>query len=196
MKFNSEWFKKQLAANGISLRELARKMELDASSVSLMLRGHRKMTMQEAKELSGHLGHKMSEIMRNAGIENTDDAARLLITMYVDENGFVKNLPKLGGNKTSVFAPADIPKGASAFQIRATGAFCDAWIGFVLPVLELPETWVGRFGLCTLSSNEHVLGTVTRGYMPRTYTLTPVIGKTLTDQKITEVALVPWLKPS
>jgi transcriptional regulator with XRE-family HTH domain len=196
VKFDSEWFKKQLAANGISLRELARKMNLDASAVSLMLRGQRKMTMAECKELSGHLGHKMSEIMRAAGIENTDDAARLTITMFVDAQGHVKNLPKSGANKTPVFAPADIPKGASAFQIRAAGAYCDAWIGFVSPAVEAAETCVGRFGVCTLADGEHILATITRGYAPRTYTLTPPVGKPLTDQKITEVALVPWLRPS
>jgi plasmid maintenance system antidote protein VapI len=196
MKFDSEWFKKQLLANKISLRELARKMDLDASAVSLMLRGQRKMTMAEAKELSGHLGHKMSEIMRAAGIDNTDDAARLTVTMFVDATGHLKNLPKSGTNKTAFFVPADLGNGATAFQIRAAGSYCDAWIGFVSPVIETAETCVGRFGVCTLANGEHILATITRGYAPRTYTLTPPIGKALTDQKITEVALVPWLKPS
>ncbi|MDH6269238.1 transcriptional regulator with XRE-family HTH domain [Rhizobium sp. SG_E_25_P2] len=59
---DSEWFYRQLEANGQSIRSLGRAMGLDPSAVSRMLRGERKMSADEQDEIADYLGVPLSEI--------------------------------------------------------------------------------------------------------------------------------------
>lgn len=49
---NTEWFRQLLSTRKLSQRGLAKLMELDPAAVSLMLRGQRKMTNEEAHQVS------------------------------------------------------------------------------------------------------------------------------------------------
>jgi transcriptional regulator with XRE-family HTH domain len=59
---DSEWFYRQLEANGQSIRSLGRSMGLDPSAVSRMLRGERKMSAEEQDLVAEYLGAPLSEI--------------------------------------------------------------------------------------------------------------------------------------
>lgn len=59
---DTAWFHKQLDARGESVRGLARFMELDASAVSRMLKGERKMSADEQDRISNFLGVNLEEI--------------------------------------------------------------------------------------------------------------------------------------
>ena len=50
MPMQTEWFKQKLAERKLSQRQLAKLMGLDPAAVSLMLRGQRKMTNEEAHQ--------------------------------------------------------------------------------------------------------------------------------------------------
>ena len=53
---NTEWFRQLLSTRKLSQRGLAKLLELDPAAVSLMLRGQRKMTNEEAHQISMILG--------------------------------------------------------------------------------------------------------------------------------------------
>ena len=59
---DTAWFHQQLDERGESVRGLARFMELDASAVSRMLKGERKMSADEQDRISTFLGIDLAEI--------------------------------------------------------------------------------------------------------------------------------------
>ncbi len=61
---DTAWFHEQLAASGRSVRDLARYLELDPSSVSRMLRGERKMSAEEQDGIAAYLGLPLADIAR------------------------------------------------------------------------------------------------------------------------------------
>lgn len=62
MAIDTAWFHKQLEARGESVRGLARFMGIDASAVSRMLKGERKMSADEQDHISNFLGTNLEEI--------------------------------------------------------------------------------------------------------------------------------------
>ena len=59
---DTAWFHQQLDERGESVRGLARFMDLDASAVSRMLKGERKMSADEQDRISNFLGVNLEEI--------------------------------------------------------------------------------------------------------------------------------------
>ncbi len=59
---DSAWFYQQLEAKGSSVRDLARFLDLDPSSVSRMLRGERKMSAEEQDGIAAYLGVPLGQI--------------------------------------------------------------------------------------------------------------------------------------
>lgn len=66
---DSRWFQSQLALNRLSQRRLAKLIGLDPSAVSLMFRGKRRMTAEEAAMVSRLLNVDVQEVMTRAGID-------------------------------------------------------------------------------------------------------------------------------
>ena len=65
---DSDWFYQQLKQSGRSLRDLARELQMDASAVSRMLRGERKMSAEEQDGIAAYLGVSIIEVaMRRRG---------------------------------------------------------------------------------------------------------------------------------
>lgn len=63
----TRWFQDRLADKGLSQRALARMMRMDAGAMSLMLRGKRKMSVEEAQEVARLLGVGVEEVVTRAG---------------------------------------------------------------------------------------------------------------------------------
>lgn len=53
---NTRWFRDRLKTIELSQRGLAKLLDVDAAAVSYMLRGKRKMTLQEANRIGQILG--------------------------------------------------------------------------------------------------------------------------------------------
>jgi transcriptional regulator with XRE-family HTH domain len=62
------WFKGLLHDRQISQRQLAFKMGMDPASMSLMLRGKRKMHLQDAELLARQLNVRVDEVLFHAGV--------------------------------------------------------------------------------------------------------------------------------
>ena len=78
-KVNTRWFRDRLAERDLSMRRLAKALELDPSAVSLMLRGRRGMSADEANRISGILMIPVTEVLAQAGVPIEEDSRSLPI---------------------------------------------------------------------------------------------------------------------
>lgn len=191
---NTEWFRQLLSTRKLSQRGLAKLLELDPAAVSLMLRGQRKMTNEEAHQISMILGVPITEVLRQAGIEVTDDVRRVKVTGHVDKVGMVTLFPKRTHDK--VVGPADCPEGTYALQMRNAQTPKDGWMYFVSPSEDDPRAHLGTLCCVALDNGEHMVSFVQRGYRSGTYNLVRCNGEMVrTDCNVVWASPVLWIKP-
>lgn len=192
---NTDWFRQKLSERKLSQRGLARQMGLDPAAVSLMLRGQRKMTNEEALQISGFLGTKVTEVLRQAGIEVLDDVRSVSVTGYIDDTAVVTLFPRRTFDK--VIGPADCPVGTYALQMRIPNSPKDGWMYFISPAEEDPRNCLGKVCCIALDNGEHVLSSLQRGYRTGTFNLIRCSTGTAlrTDANVVWVSPVLWIKP-
>ncbi|MER9628401.1 helix-turn-helix transcriptional regulator [Mesorhizobium sp. M0296] len=88
------WFIDKLAETGKSVRGLARHLGVDASAVSRMLSGQRKMKMEEANEIARFLDASIADVLTHSGVSITLDErpASILLAATIDERGIMQRL--------------------------------------------------------------------------------------------------------
>ena len=89
-----DWFLQQLEEKHKSVRGLARHMDIDASAVSRMFSGQRRMRMEEANQIAVFLGAPVKEVLAHAGVAIDLDGqpTRILLAATIDENGHMHRL--------------------------------------------------------------------------------------------------------
>jgi hypothetical protein len=190
---NKPWFVDRLAARHISQRKLAVMMDMDASAVSLMLNGKRKMSAQEASEVARLLGVTVEEVLRHAGIAvpvNTEKSVPVV--------GFVGSRMEIHfgrakGPQTAV-APPDCAKGCHALRVQTPG-FMEGWLAFYFPTEGVSLEAVGR--LCVVrpvDEDTSYLKLVGRGYEAGYHVLTSMRGGEPLHVRLESAAPVVWLK--
>lgn len=176
------------------MRQLAKRIELEPSAVSLMLRGMRKMTLEEANKIASLLGVQVTEVLRQAGVPVSDDVRGVALVGYVDANSTVKSL----NSSKRIVGPPDVPHDGSALQVRAPSTFHDGWLLFVGGD-NPPEAFQDMVCVITLTGGKRIAGTLRRGYESGTYNVIPLMdmtGKgTMEDQTVESVAPVLWMRP-
>lgn len=192
---NTGWFKDVLASKKMSQRKLASLMKMDPASVSLMFRGMRRMTNEEAYSLSVILGVKTTEVLRQAGVSVSDDVRHVKVTGYVDKDEVVTLFPRRTYDK--VIGPADCPDGTYALQKRAPAHPHDGWMIFVSPSEDDPRGRMNELCCVALENGEHVIAHVQRGYRSGTFNLiNSGTGEAVrTDAQIAWASRVLWIKP-
>jgi transcriptional regulator with XRE-family HTH domain len=192
---NTDWFRQQLAARKLSQRGLAKLMDLDPAAVSLMLRGQRRMTNEEAHRISGLIGASITEVLRQAGIEVNDDIRRVKVTGYIDCEFYVNLFPRRTYDK--VVGPADCPEGTYALQMRCPSSPKDGWMMFVSPAEGDPKDHVGQLCCIALEDGKHAVAHLNRGYRSGAFNLVTQLGQSLmTDAKVVWASQILWIKPS
>lgn len=192
---NTEWFRQLMAARKLSQRGLAKLLSLDPAAVSLMMRGQRRMTNQEAHQISVILGVPITEVLRQAGIEVVDDVRVVQLVGFVDGNQLVTLFPPRTHDR--VVGPADCPEGTYALQRRDSTSPKDGWLCFVSPTQDEPQIHLGDFCCVALENGEHVMAFVQRGYRTGTFNLLhSMTGAAMrTDAKVVWASKVLWIKP-
>lgn len=91
---DKDWFLSVLEERRQSVRGLARHMEIDASAVSRMLSGERRMKMEEAATIARFLGVNVKEVLRHVGVAVDLDGqpTRVLLVATIDERGAMNRL--------------------------------------------------------------------------------------------------------
>ncbi len=136
---DKDWFVGRLKDVGKSMRALARFLEVEASTVSLMFSGRRKMRLDEAEAIARFLDVTVETVLRHAGIrsltsEESGEARLVPVTGRIDGRGRVVLKKRFttpdgaaggtGGVET-VTGPAGLPAGAVALVGRFQGKAAD-----------------------------------------------------------------------
>jgi transcriptional regulator with XRE-family HTH domain len=193
MNVNTQWFRARLADKQLSQRQLAKLMNLDPAAVSLALRGQRRMTNEEARQMADLLGVKATELLRQLGVAITDDVKRTPIVGYIDGLGVVTPLP--AGTHDRIEGPADLPDHSYALQRRAVNDLSDGWLFFVSGTHEDPDAVVDHLAICTSATGKSYLAHLRRGYKAGTYNLVGNSTEIIENQSLAWAAPVLWVKP-
>lgn len=192
---NTGWFKDKLAEKKISQRRLAAMMNIDPSAASLMFRAKRKMSPYEAHQVSQILGVPLNEVLRQAGIQVTEDVRNVPITSYLDGEGNINLMPSR--THDHVLGPADCPIGTYGVQVRSPTALIDGWMLFVSPAQMPASDNVGELCAAATEDGRHLIAVVRRGYRNRTFNLIawPSM-EVLPDVQLVWTSQVLWIKPA
>lgn len=170
---DKQWFFDKLEERKQSVRGLARHLEIDASAVSRMLSGTRKMQMEEAQSIARFLNAPISEVMRHAGVAKDLDGlpTRILLASTINEKGEVHRLkdPKPLPQSIIERAQAAISgKGNGkviAAQIRASKGPLAMWDDAVVlfdPTDRVNSDAIGSLAICRKMDGNQVLVRVER----------------------------------
>lgn len=192
-KVDTKWFKEQLAARSVSMRTLAKKIDIDPSSMSLTLRGLRRMTNEEAARISAELSVPVTEVLRHAGVRVTEDLHSVRMGGIVDCDGIVHDTE----NKARIAAPVDVPSDGYVLQVRCPQALHDGWLLLCAANVTPADEAIDRLCVVHLASGERVIGTLKRGYEQRTYNVVSTIPtvEVRENQAVSHANQVLWIRP-
>lgn len=200
-KIDTLWFQHQIEDKGLSQRKLAKRMRLDPSSVSLMLRGKRYMKVHEAAAIAEILGVPLLEVMGRAGISAAEAKAAASGMVPVVGRVNAHSVVTMNGEHTEtlVASPADLDPGTLALRYETALTPLDAVDGWVLYYRQhdhVPPEAVGRLCVVLEVGAEHPrVGFLRRGYEPGEYSLLPYLGAEPEAVRLESASPVVWIRP-
>lgn len=189
-----EWFKQKLEEKNLSQTRLGKLMGLDKSSISLLLHGQRRMTIDYAADIARLLGTSVTEVMERAGARMEGISAAgpingVPLSGWVDDQGAI-HPDKARGMPFSV---PDTPPGSTAVQWRTTHTrmeLFDRWIVVAGPKQQPdPNAMHDRFCIVNTTDGRTLLRSVRRGYTTGAYTLMSIGDEPAIDTGIN------WYRP-
>lgn len=170
MPVNKRYFSDLMKDRKLSLREVARRMEVWPAALSRSLDDKRKMQMEEAVQLARILSVPLAEVLVNAGIEQAIVTSRRCgIIGHVHEGAVVEPL------EPDVIERVAIPDGIAddvvAVQNHTSetpAAYADGWVTFLGPQMDATDC-LGMYSLVAVEGMGWMLGTIRRGYTPGTF---------------------------
>lgn len=169
-----DWFVNRLSDKRRSVRGLARHLEVDASAVSRMLSGKRRMKMNEANAIADFLSAPVEEVLKHAGVA-LDDVGRptkIILAATINEDGEVERLrePRVMPSGVVERARSAVLKlgednNIIAAQIRASKGPLALWDDAVLlfsATTTMDPAAVGCLSICRIRNGVQVLAHVER----------------------------------
>lgn len=184
---NKRWFLDRLAERKQSQRALARYMELDASAITHVLNGKRRMQLPEAEVIARFIAVPVDEVLRHAGI-NLKHSGNITCPLVgtVDSLGIVHSVTGL-----QVAAPL---ASMSALQVQAGMSSLDGMLIFYKPQDSYaPEILLGKIAVIEQPDYRRV-GVLRRGLSQGQYTIS-IVGQEIEYQSATAASPVVWIKP-
>lgn len=192
---NTQWFTDRLAERRLSQRQLAKLMGVDNAAVSLMLRGKRKMSLDEAAQLAVLLQSTTAEILEAAGVPVTGNSQRVKVIGHMSGDGSVGL--EAEGIHDMVDAPPGLPGDAVAIQCRTARTdqeLVDGWLYFLSEKQISPERAVGTFAMVAIKNNGLHMAHVKRGYRKGTFNIADNSGRTMQNVELAWASPVYWIK--
>ncbi|OHV73341.1 helix-turn-helix domain-containing protein [Ensifer sp. LCM 4579] len=201
---NYKWFSDKITAKGLTQRAVAKHLGVDASTLSLLLHGKRRMRVEQAAEIARLLSVPVGDVMRNSGAdmrgirqEGAPTFHAVPLVGWVDEN---RNVEIDFDQKGPAFeVEGDVPPTAICIQHRTAGTAADpmdGWIEVIMPPREPnPEDMLDRHCVVKLSTGETLLRTVRRGYRDGHFKLMGLNLPPIHDAEISWYSPVILVKP-
>ena len=170
---NRRYFESLMHAHELTLRGLARRMEMSHSQLSLTFSGDRKLQLDEAAKLSSIFGEPLHRIVENAGVSvKTFVSQRVSVIGAMRGDGTVD----LYGDDVieRATAPDGIPEGGVAIQARTGGTpldWLDGAVFFMAKPNGVDPAILGRFAFCRIHDGPAVMSSIRRGYRENSHNL-------------------------
>lgn len=170
-EINRRYFEGLMADQNLSLRALAKKMEMGHSQLSLAFSGVRKLQADEIAKISSIFGEPVHRVLENAGISVRPTSGR---RAPVIGRGNGDGTVELYGADVleRVGAPDELPDNVQAVQHRTTGTpldWLDGAVSFFRPPRDIDLTSLGRLSLCKIKGGPAVVTGIRRGYKEGTF---------------------------
>lgn len=194
MNVNTAWFRAKLEDKRLSQRQLARMVGMDASAMSLMLRGKRGMSVEEAGSVARVLGVATEEVIRQAGVNVTvhKSESNVRVAGWIDGHGQVHEGKALG--PAVVAAPPNISgEDCAALRIQS-GDHLDGWVVYYRPGRVVSLEVLGQMCIVELPDGRKLMRSVQRGYEPGFYTIFGWLNEARENVRLVSAAPVLWMK--
>jgi transcriptional regulator with XRE-family HTH domain len=163
-KFNTRWFVERLGDAGLNQSDLAKRLGIDKSAVSLLLRGKRNMQAAEIGKIATLIGASVEEVLRQAAIDTSNiKVASIMLIATIDGSGILKKIdpvplpPAVMERAQAVVRPdGDIV----AAQIRAAdGCFriMDDCVVLFANIDHIATDATGKLSVCHSDNNSRFL---------------------------------------
>lgn len=170
---NRRYFESLMQAKDLSLRGLAKRMEMSHSQLSLVFSGVRRMQLEEAAQLSSIFGEPLYQIVEAAGVSvRPVGTHRVSVIGAMQADGTVHKTPEGTVERTST--PDGMPEDSIAIQARTSGSpldWLDSTVFFCPKPNGVSNSALGRFSYCQIKDGPAVMASVRRGYLPDTHNL-------------------------
>lgn len=171
MDIDRRFFDNLMSDRRLSLRQLAKKMGMTHSQLSLTFSGARRMQLDEAAKLAHIFNIPITKIATAAGVADAATAGkRCHVTGIMQGDGSVRKNDAI--ERTLV--PDGLPDGVEAIQARTADsklAWMDGFVFFYLKDGRPDSTIIGRFCLVDIQDHGLVMATVRRGYSDGCFSL-------------------------
>lgn len=191
----TSWFVDRLSSRQLTQRKLAKLMGLDPAAISLMFRGKRKITLEEAAQLAAILDVTTTEMFERVGLAPaTGKQVKLVGFLNGDaEVGFIGK-----GSHTFVESPGEVSAETIAVQAKTAATKMDAIDGvvyFIDHTKTAPNGLINCLSLCAIKGGKTVIGQIKKGYQRGTYNLN-LIGSSaiIENTEIVWASPVTWCK--
>lgn len=198
-KANKTWFQDRLRNLGITQKRLASALHLDASGVSLLLAGKRKMKVEEAAEIAKLLSVPLEDVLLNAGVdlEDAESTTSITISGWFNETlALIEEPPK--GPKKAV-APLAGARDLKVARLVTGGSPFDSLDGALVYFKanrSVDMDAIGRLSVIRIQGEiNKKLRVVKKGYNPGLFNLFFPTGVLAEENVILDAATpVVWLK--
>jgi transcriptional regulator with XRE-family HTH domain len=185
---NSAYFYELLQDRQLSLRGLAKKIDMEPGALSLTFRGERRMKMEEASEIAQTLGVPLKEIMVAAGVENITTGERTIPVI----GHLAGNLATLdfASSGERVAGPVDLPE--EAYAVLSL----EGWLYFIGRVQADVSNLIARFVFAKpAGESEIVFGCLMRSHRPGAYNIMPNAAVSAHAQPVRQGVALEWAAP-
>lgn len=191
---DTAWFRRRLAELDMTQAALAQAVDIDTAALSLLLRGRRRLGIEEVGPLARSLRVSPVELLRRAGVDSPAD--EVAIAGSVGSRGAIT----WTDTAHTVPLPPDAPSDAVA--LRCSAELSPLWRGWVLIAHARHESHtldvVGRLAICQAEGDPAAtVAHVERGIDRDRFDLTPPGGgDTLQDVRLAWAAPILWIRPT
>ena len=189
-----QWFKEQLEARELSVRQLSTHLGVSPTMTSLMLRGISKVPHDKAETMAALFGVQISEIYKRLGTQIHDEYRTITVTDYLDVDFKVRPLGQ--DDMFTLQAPFDVRNSGFGIQIR-TGNMYDGWVVVASGLRQPAPELLNRLCLYENPEQDRHVAFIKNGYKPDTYTAQSAImgGKTVENIEVEWAMEIMWIKP-
>lgn len=163
---DKKWFMDRLADADKSQRALARALDRDPSSISLMFSGKRKMRMDEAEQIAAFIRQPVEAVLEKAGINLTSTREQRMVPLigYIDQAMRVHYTD----DYQDIQGYLELPNDTVAIRAHTAGTYMDlldGWVAFYKPQSDVDQALITRLCIVTLHNDEVIIGCLRRGYI-------------------------------